>query len=226
MKVLVLGSGQWYVDQYIKPKCQSCATLDEYNYCVEEATRNGTLVRLDCDPMMKPDVVATVHSEDWASKVKYQYGNDFDVIIDEISNIKVPDACYYHSEVVKLLKPDGVFYGWYDHKKVKWFNTQLGLVLSTLVSKPNDATSADVSFKTLNPEDQLEFIKKHAHIIDIDTCVAIDNPSAVVWLLSQPDYEFINTDYKAEQENYHSLCDYMESKGLWESVQSNDLNKA
>jgi len=127
MKVLLLGSGHSYVNR--EPYCHSCITNEEYEYCVKTAQEAGTLVRLDMDSSVQPDVVATVYEEEWASKVKELYGDDFDIIIDEITSGRLNNL-HYHQEAEKLLKPDGVFYGWLEHKKVRWFNTNHGLVLS------------------------------------------------------------------------------------------------
>lgn len=101
-------------------------TQAEYIYC----TTSAEVVRLDIDPEIKPDVVAAVHHEPWASKVKETTGHsDFDIIIDEISWYG-DHSEYYQDEAAKLLVSDGLFYGWFNHKKVVWINTEKGLMLS------------------------------------------------------------------------------------------------
>jgi hypothetical protein len=133
MKVLLLGSGRKYQGRV--SKCHSCMTQEEYNYCISQSE----VVRLDIDPEVEPDVVAAVHHAPWADKVLAAKGGEFDVIIDEIScqdgsasttSTASPSVvAFYQDEAAKLLKSDGLFYGWFDHKKVVWINTDKGLVL-------------------------------------------------------------------------------------------------
>jgi len=92
---------------------------EEYDYIVNDAKRYGLLVRLDCDPLRVPDVLATVYEKGWADKVIGLYGSNFDIIIDEISCMQnEPTDIHYESEAAKLLKRDGLFYGWDNGKKV------------------------------------------------------------------------------------------------------------
>lgn len=113
MKVLLLGSGK-VLDAY-SSQCHSCLSQEEYEYIISDAKRHGLLVRLDCDPRLVPDVLATVSQPGWADKVIDLYGGNFDIIIDEISCAH--DDINYESEAAKLLKPDGLFYGWKNGKK-------------------------------------------------------------------------------------------------------------
>lgn len=126
MKVLLLGSGKLF--NVLRSRCHACMTFEEYRHCINTARSQGQLVTLDMDPCTKPDVIATVYTEPWAEKVKEKFGNDFDIIIDEISCVPMHGE-YYESEAVKLLCEDGLFYGRQDGKKVKWFNTAQGLAL-------------------------------------------------------------------------------------------------
>jgi len=120
LKVLLLGSGK--VLDACPSKCHSCMSQEEYEYIIGDAKRNGLLVRLDCDPLRMPDVLATVYQPGWADKVIGLYGGNFDIIIDEIQCIwNGPDDLHYESEAAKLLKSDGLFYGWKNGKKT-FFN--------------------------------------------------------------------------------------------------------
>ena len=123
MKVLLLGSGHWF--QGKRPRCISCPTMEEYEYCIRDATQ---LVRLDNNSDMRPDVLATVHCKAWADKVIEAFGSHFDVIIDEITHMDLGKQ-HYETEAKKLLAEDGLFYGFRDKRRVKWLNSPQGLVL-------------------------------------------------------------------------------------------------
>jgi hypothetical protein len=118
MKVLILGSGHVYKES----KCHSCMTNDEYLYCISESP-----IRLDKDPNVCPDVVAVVGTPNWSEEVRRVYGADFDIVIDETC---AETEEHYETEVAKLLRDDGIFYGRSKSEKVKWFNTSSGLKMS------------------------------------------------------------------------------------------------
>lgn len=125
MKVLLLGRGKISKEQ---SSCHACLTTEEYQYCIKLAHEEGQLITLDMNPTIKPDVIATVYTEPWADKVKDKFGDNFDIIIDEISCVPM-NGDYYVLEAKKLLCIDGLFYGHLDGKKVKWFNTPQGIQL-------------------------------------------------------------------------------------------------
>lgn len=116
LKVLLLGRGK--VLDACSSTCHSCLSQEEYEYIISDAKGNGLLVRLDRDPLQVPDVLATVYQQGWADKVIGLYGGNFDIIIDAICCTQNgTDDVNYESEAVKLLKPDGLFYGWKNGKK-------------------------------------------------------------------------------------------------------------
>lgn len=114
MKVLLLGTGKLY--EGIGSRCRACPEK-EYEWIVETAYKAGKLFTLDNEPGVKPDIVATVYNEPWAHKVKNIVGDEFDVIIDEITPIRMRGD-YYETEAMELLRQGGRFYG-YSRSKTK-----------------------------------------------------------------------------------------------------------
>ena len=110
MKVLLLGTGHALIKimggHY--SRCHSCSSNEEYLKIIQEADQ---IIMLDSHLDMHPDVLATVMKEPWADKVIEAYGKNFDIIIDEITHLKMNRSRYYKDEAMRLLKLDGVFYG-------------------------------------------------------------------------------------------------------------------
>ena len=119
MKVLVLGTGN--KDDIFESKCHPCLTQEEYVFSVKEAKAKKTLVTLDNNALLEPDIISTVHQENWIKSVVNKYGNDFDIIIDTIGDTK--PKTNYENDVKLLMKDDGIFYGYKDGHKYTWFNT-------------------------------------------------------------------------------------------------------
>ena len=119
MKVLVLGTGN--KDNVYESKCHPCLTKEEYIYCVNQAKSEGQLVTVDINPNMEPDVTCNVHEENWTKNIQDIYGNEFDITIDTIGDTN-PETDYSLS-VKKLMKQDGIFYGFKNGEKYVWFNT-------------------------------------------------------------------------------------------------------
>lgn len=113
MKVLLLGIGN--INRGMS-RYHPFSNHGAYEALVKSADK---LVTLDFDPYEEPDVVARVHSEPWAEKVAQHYGYDFDVIVDEITHMSFRPG-HYETEAAKILKRNGIFYGWKDRARTKW----------------------------------------------------------------------------------------------------------
>lgn len=105
MKVLLLGKGH-ILDS--SSRCHACSSNEEYLTIIQEANQ---IIMLDSFLDMQPDVLAEVTKEPWANEVIQKYGNNFDIIIDEITILKMNRTQYYIDEAILLLKTGGVFYG-------------------------------------------------------------------------------------------------------------------
>lgn len=119
MKVLVLGAGK--KDNIYLSRCHACLSDSEYKYCIENAQ---TLVTLDCDSAVVPDVVSDANANAWGEHVRSFYGNDFDVVIDAIGSGATSAHCLVQAALI--LVEDGVVYGRDTDgvSKKTWFNRE------------------------------------------------------------------------------------------------------
>lgn len=119
MKVLVLGAGK--KDDIYLSRCHTCLTDNEYRYCIENAQ---TLVTLDCDRTVMPDIVSDAHEDAWGAHVRSFYGTDFDVVIDTIGSGVTSEHCLVQAGLI--LVEDGVVYGRDADgmSKKTWFNRE------------------------------------------------------------------------------------------------------